>query len=175
MKRFFVTTFLVIVSISVVFGQKKASSLGKKLDQEAGYIMINEFTGGFGLSTTDAPYAKGFFGFTTIHGYQVDKALVVAAGTGVSFYNEGTLVPLFLDVRYRVYISQFSAYIFGDGGAMLDFSSKKDHRLFVNPGIGGSYTLSRNVAIDFGMGLLTQFGDVRDSFINLKAGVVYKF
>lgn len=163
--------------VSVGFAQDKNSTdnPGLNLNPEPGYIMINEFTAGFGLGETDVPYAKGFFGFTTIHGYQVNKAFVVAGGTGVNIYNEGTLVPLFLDLRYRLIVSQWSFYIFGDGGLMLDFSDKKDLRLFINPGVGGSYTLSRKVAINLGGGLLSQFGDVRDSFINLKTGVVYKF
>jgi hypothetical protein len=175
MKRFLVFMFLIIVSVSASLAQNTTTPTGAELNPDAGYIMINELTGGFGLGITDAPYAKGFFGFTTIHGYQVNKALVVAGGTGVSFYNEGTLVPLFLDVRYRVYVSQWSLYLYGDGGTMLDFSDKGDTRIFINPGFGGSYTISHKVAINLSAGLLTQLGDARDSYITLKTGVVYKF
>jgi hypothetical protein len=177
MKRSIIFVLLIIVSVSVGFAQERTSSESplKSLSPESGYIMINELTGGFGLGDKDVPYAKGFFGFTTIHGYQVNKAFVVAGGTGINFYNEGTLVPLFLDLRYRAIVSQWSLYIFGDGGVMLDFSENKDFRLFINPGVGGSYTISQKVAINLGAGLLTQFGDIRDSFINLKMGMVYKF
>ena len=177
MKRYLVFTFLIIVSVSTSLAQNNTTPIkpGAELNPDAGYIMINELTGGFGLGITDAPYAKGFFGVTTIHGYQVNKALVVAGGTGVSFYNEGTLVPLFLDVRYRVYVSQWSLYFYGDGGAMLDFSDNGDTRIFINPGFGGSYTISNKVAINLSSGLLTQLGDARDSYITLKTGVVYKF
>lgn len=166
-----------IVSVSAGFSQEinPQVRLRTNLDPKPGYIMINELTGGFGLGITNTPYSKGFFGFTTIHGYQVNKAFVVAGGTGINFYNEGTLVPLFLDLRYRAYVSVWSLYIFGDGGLMLDFSDRKDMRFFFNPGIGGSYTLSSRMAINLGAGLLTQFGDSRDSFINLKAGIISKF
>jgi len=58
---------------------------------------------------------------------------------------------------------------------MLDFSDKKDTRYFINPGLGVSYALSGKVALNLGAGLLAQYGDVRDSYINLKAGMVYKF
>ena len=178
MKRVLVLSLLIICIASAVSAQKKAhaSKPGMKLNPDAGYIMINEFTGGLGLGATDVPYAKGFFGFTTIHGWQVNKSFVVAGGAGVSFYNEGTLVPLFFDLRYRVYVSQWTPYVFGDGGFMLDFSEAKDTRLFLNPGIGVSYTLSRNFAVNLGAGLLTQFGSTeRDSFFNLKTGLTYKF
>jgi hypothetical protein len=178
MKRTFILTLLLIVSVCTSIAQNRKVSgnkPGMQLNPEAGYIMINEFTGGIGLGVTYDAYSKYFAGFTTIHGYQVNKDFVIAGGTGVSFYNEGTLVPLFLDVRYRVYISQWTPYIFGDGGFMFDFSDQKEHRLFINPGFGCSYTTSRNMAINLGAGLFTQFGDTRASYVNIKTGITYKF
>jgi opacity protein-like surface antigen len=175
MKRFVLLTLSCIVFLSVISAQDGPDGSDVLLNPGKGYITINEFTGGFGLGDTDVPYAKGFFGFTTIHGCQLNKSIVVAGGAGVNFYNEGTLFPLFVDLRYRAYVSQWSFYIFVDGGLMFDFSDNSDTRYFINPGIGVSCALSDKVAINLGTGLLTQYGDVRDSFINLKAGVVCKF
>lgn len=146
------------------------------LNTEKGYIMINEFTGGFGLGkTTDAPYSNHFVGFTTTHGYQINQSFVAGGGTGISFYNGGTLVPLFLDFRYRIYVSRVTPYLVADGGFLLDFSGKKDTRAFINPGAGFSYTLKPKLALNFGAGLFVQWGVFRDSYINLKTGVIYKF
>ena len=177
MKRIVLLALVITGYVSAGFAQTNVAvnNAGVALKPEPGYIMINEFTGGFGLGITDAPYARGFFGFTTIHGYQVNKSFLVAGGAGVSFYNGGALLPLFLDLRYRVYISQWTPYIFGDGGFMLDISGKHDTRLFINPGICVSYTFSGKVAVNLATGLLTQFGNVRDSYINIKTGEVYKF
>jgi hypothetical protein len=145
------------------------------LNRYQGYIMINEFIGGIGLGDTKPAYAGGFFGLTTIHGYQINNEFIVGAGTGISFYNGGTLVPLFLHGRYRVFINRITPYLFGDGGLMLDFSGKKDTRVFINPGIGASYTIKPHLAVDLGMGMFVQFGKVRDSYVSIKTGVVYKF
>jgi hypothetical protein len=178
MKRTLILTLLLIASVTTSFAQHHRVSgnrPGRKLNPEPGYIMINEFTGGIGLGVTSDAYSKYFAGFTTIHGYQVNRDFLVAAGTGVSFYNEGTLIPLFLDFRYRVYVSKWTPYIFGDGGFMLDFSEKKETRLFINPGFGCSYTASRNLAINLGAGLFTQFANTRASYINVKTGITYKF
>ncbi|MCE5346083.1 MAG: hypothetical protein LLG13_07330 [Bacteroidales bacterium] len=177
MKRSLTLLAVIFLSVSFVSAQNKftANRPEINLSSEPGYITINEFTAGFGLKDTSVPYSKSFFGFTTIHGYQIDKSFVVAGGTGVHFYNNGTLVPLFIDVRYRIIIDKFTPYAFGDGGLLLDFSAKKDTRLFINPGIGVRYTINRNFAVNLGTGLFSQFGDLRDSFINLKTGVTYKF
>jgi opacity protein-like surface antigen len=177
MKRIVLLTLLIAGLVSLTFAQNKVNpnKPGVEFNPKSGYITINELVGGFGLGITNTPYSKGFFGFTTIHGYQVNKEFVVAGGTGLHFYNEGMLMPLFLDLRYRFYISQFTIYAFGDGGLLLDFSGKKDTRLFINPGLGVRYAIKRNLAVNLGTGLFIQFGNSRDSYLNLKTGVTYKF
>ena len=78
------------------------------LDMRPGYITINEVTTGIGLAKINVPYSSAFYGFTTIHGYQVDSKFLIAAGTGLSFFSAGTLLPLFMDLRY----SYFHSYNF---------------------------------------------------------------
>ena len=131
---------------------------------------------GIGLGETGVPYSKSFFGFTTVYGYQTDFNLITAVGTGLSFYNGGTLVPLFLDFRYGFNIDQFNPYIFVDGGLLFNVSdSKEETKLFINPGIGVRYYVSQKMAVTLGGGLLVQYRPSRDAFINIKAGVSYKF
>jgi len=146
------------------------------LSREPGFITINEITFGIGLGDTDVDYSKTFIGFTTINGYQINKNFVAAAGTGLFFYNGGLLVPLFLDFRYRFNINQYTPYLFADGGFLLNFSEISSTKLFINPGIGIRYTFSRNIGVNLGSGLMVQTGDGnRDTFINIKSGVTFKF
>jgi opacity protein-like surface antigen len=146
------------------------------LNSEKGYITINEFTAGFGLGNTTAPYAKDFFGITTVHAYQISKNFIVGGGTGISFYNGGTLVPLFIDFRYRIYVSRVTPYVVADEGVFFDLSGNNDTRFYINPGAGVSYTIKPKLALSFGTGFLVQWGKVaRDTYINMKTGVIYKF
>jgi hypothetical protein len=148
---------------------------GTELSTEKGFITINEINFGFGLGLHQVPYSRSFIGFTTVNGYQFNKSIMAAGGTGLLFYNGGLLVPLFLDFRYRFYINQYTPYVFADGGVLLDFSHLNSTKLFINPGIGIRYAFSRNWAANLGTGLLVQYGEFRDSFINFKIGATYKF
>jgi hypothetical protein len=106
----------------------------------------------------------------------VNRNFIFAAGTGFYFYESGLLVPLFLDIRFSFYINRLTPYVFGDGGLLINVSDLNSTKLFINPGIGARYTFSRNVAIDIGAGIHSQVdGTVRESFLNLKLGMVYKF
>ena len=146
------------------------------LNTYPGFVTINELHFGIGLGITSVPYSKSFFGFTTVNGYQIHKNFVAGIGTGLSFYNGGLLVPLFLDFRYRFNIAPLTPYVFADGGFLLKFSDFKGTKLFVNPGIGVRYSFSPKFAVNLGSGLLIQKGGVAgDSFIDFKAGITYKF
>lgn len=146
------------------------------LDSNPGFITINELTGGTGLAGTTHQYSKYFAGFTSVNGYQISKNLLVGAGTGLYFYESGLLVPLFLDLRFAFNIAQLTPYLFGDGGFLLNFSDFYSTKLFINPGAGVRYALSRNAAINLGAGVMAQVdGTVRETFVNVKVGVVYKF
>lgn len=144
------------------------------MNTDSRYASINEFTAGFGLGDTRPAFAKGYFGIITTECYQINKDLLGGIGTGVSFYNKGFLVPLFLHFRMRVLEARWVPYFFGDGGFMLDFSHKNS-RAFLNPGIGVTYALSSYLGLDLGTGLFVQWGNCRDSYFSLKSGVVYKF
>lgn len=145
------------------------------LKEEPGFVTINEFTYGIGLGDNQIPYSKRFFGFTTVNGYQIDKNFIIAAGTGIYFYNGGEMIPLFLDFRYSFQVNRITPYAFADGGLLFNISDLDQTKLFINPGIGARYTLTNNWAINLGAGLLTQAVSYKDSFINFKLGAFYKF
>lgn len=146
------------------------------LNTAPGFLTINEATYGQGLSGMTYPFSKHFVGITSVNGYQVNKNFFFGGGTGVYFYESGALVPLFIDFRYSFSISSVTPYLFGDGGLLLNFSDLNTTKLFINPGIGARYAISRSLALNLGAGVLAQVdGTVRESFLNLKIGVVYKF
>jgi hypothetical protein len=146
------------------------------LRSSPGFVTINEITGGFGLKGKTYPYSKHFIGFTSIFGYQVNGNFFAGGGTGLSFYDAGLLVPLFLDFRFAFYNRQLTPYIFGDGGLMLNFSDLNTTKLFINPGGGVRYTIGKKLGANIGAGILSQVdGENRASFVNIKGGVVYVF
>lgn len=166
----FLTTYVATAQYKVVPNMPYST-----LNTAPGFITINEATYGLGLAGTSAPFSKQFVGFTSVNGYQVNKNFIFAAGTGLSFYESGLLVPLFLDFRFSFYIRRLTPYIFGDGGLLINVSNLNNTKLFINPGVGARYTLGRGIALNLGAGFISQVdGTVRESFLNLKFGLVYK-
>ena len=178
MKRTLSLKLIIICACVTVSAQNEGSpnQPDNILPSGKGFISINELTVGIGLGETGIPYSKSYFGITTIYGYQTDFNFISAVGTGLSFYNGGTLVPLFLDFRYGFNIDRFNPYIFIDGGLLFNFSDfKEGTKLFINPGIGVRYCVSMKIAVTLGGGLLAQFRPHRDAFANIKAGISYHF
>lgn len=174
MKRSLAILTVILLTMSMVSAQEMVppNKPYVSLNGIPGYITINELTGGIGLGDVSVSYSKFFFGFTTIHGYQINDAFVVGGGTGVVFYNGGTFIPLFADVRYRFLINTFTPYLYGDGGLLFNTAGGK--KLFISGGPGVRYTVNNNIGINFATGLLIQYGDSRDSFVNFKLGLTYK-
>jgi hypothetical protein len=145
------------------------------LNSGPGYITINELQAGIGLGKINTDYSKSMYGFTTIHGYQVNKSFVLAGGSGAIFYNGGMLIPLFMDFRASFRISTLTPYAYGDGGILMNFSDLVEgSKIFINAGAGIRYAFSRKIAANLSAGYWIQNGVSRDSFVVVKAGVTYK-
>ena len=177
---------LVVVLLAILFSTKLiAGQTGDHNEKMAvvqnsrpGLMNITELNVGFGLGDTDADFAKRFFGLTSILGYGITRNLHGGIGAGISLYNGGTLVPLFLDLRYIINLGKISAYAFGDGGLLFNLAKETGSlRMFVNPGAGLRFKISRDLDADFGAGLFLQTtkDQSRDSFINFKLGMTYLF
>lgn len=138
-------------------------------------ITINEFTAGIGLSKINVPYSHYLAGFSVLRGVQINGFSTMALGAGISFYNKGYLLPLFVDFRYNYYShKRYSAYFFDDSGLLISISPDfKYSKLFINPGVGIEYYLNRYFSANIGLGLPIQQGPTRDSFINLKLGIIH--
>jgi hypothetical protein len=77
-----------------------------------------------------------------------------------------------MDLRFSFHTGTLTPYLFGDGGIL--FNANDLFKMFANPGIGVRYTVSPKLALNFGVGVMVQADEVRDSFVNLKLGLVYK-
>ena len=154
------------------------------INSSSGYVSINDLTFGHGLGGTYLPYGKQFIGLTTIHGYQLNifglhikRSLIAGVGTGVLFYDESPLIPLFLDFRYMRSFNKISPYIYEDNGLLLNIGKLiSNTKMFINPGAGINLKISGTLAASIGAGLFVQMGPgvSRDSFVNLKLGLSYK-
>lgn len=115
MKRTLILLLIIIICAGVVSAQDRVSPNrpNSSLFSGSGYVTINELTAGLGLAHNIVPYSKSFFGFTRIHGYQIDQNFFPGAGTGASFYNGGAMIPLFLDIRCSFRINPITPYFSG--------------------------------------------------------------
>lgn len=170
-----------ILTISLTASAQKATSV--TFNPNSGYINTTEIQPGIGLGITNVPYSKFVIGITNISGYQINfknsmvsKKLQGGIGTGVYIYNEGTLMPLFLDFRFIWSEKTVTPFIFASGGGLIHFNDfNEQSRIFVNSGAGARYTISESLAANVGLGILIQSGgNHRDTFLNFKLGVSIK-
>jgi hypothetical protein len=146
------------------------------LKSSRGFIVMAEYHAGAGVGDVTVPYSKQFNGFNILAGYQLNKSFIIAAGSGAASYNGGTLVPVYMDLRYTFYFSRLAPYLFADGGLLMNVSNFNETRMFMNPGIGARYSVTRNIALNFSAGILAQSsGTTMNVFANIRTGVIYKF
>jgi hypothetical protein len=141
-------------------------------------VNITEFNSGFGLGDIEADYAKQFLGLTSLLGYGITKNLQIGIGSGLSFYNGGMLVPLFLDLRYLISFGKISTFAFGDAGLLFNLSkSDYENKILLNPGVGIKYPIGSKLSANLCIGLFMQTTKEkeRDSFVNFKLGITYSF
>ena len=147
-----------------------------------GFISINEIGYGAGLGEEDTlarDYSQYFISVTSILGYYVSQNFIFGAGTGAYFYNGGTLIPIFGDMRFTFNFKRLNPYLSGSGGFLFDISDPGSNiKLFLNPMAGARMVISYSVAATASAGFHIQEGggDVgdRDSFVNFRLGVSIK-
>ncbi|MBE0676060.1 MAG: hypothetical protein IH591_15500, partial [Bacteroidales bacterium] len=79
------------------------------------YVNTTEIGWAAGLGETSPDYTKYCFGFTNVFGYSFSKNINAGIGTGVHFYNGGTMIPPYLDFRYIFAGDRFNPFIVADG------------------------------------------------------------
>jgi hypothetical protein len=162
------------------YSQTKNLSAGYKVDSNSkpGLINITELNIGIGLNETDRDYAKRIFNLSSILGVGIVKNLTGGIGVGGSFYNGGTLVPLFADFRYFINLGKARVFGFADGGILLNSAKTEGGtKILLSPGAGLEFPVSNSLSINLGAGLFVQLmkDNNHDSFANIKAGMTYFF
>ena len=173
------TLILLAVSVSTILAQpdqRVAKTPKVNYDWRPGFVSITEVTGGIGLGDTESDLAKYYYGITTVAAYQFTRNIKAGAGAGVHLHNDGTLFPVYLDIRLNLNSQEFVPYVSGAGGIMLDFTELDNTRVFINPLIGLRYVAASRTAVSFSTGLMVTTGGplARKSFLNFKLGVELK-
>ena len=147
-----------------------------------GYFNLTEGHYGYGLKITDVPYSRYFLGITTVNGWRFGNGLAIGAGVGFLSYNDGWLLPLYADGRYYIGNQKNKFFVMLSSGFLLNFEDfLEETNFFANPGAGIIIPLAKATQLSFGVGFWSQFdkgvfnedGDYRDSFINMKLGLVF--
>jgi len=173
------TILLLVLSLTAVFAQpieRVARTPKINYDWQPGFVSITELTGGIGLGITEDDLSGSYYGLTTIAAYQFARNIKVGAGAGLHVHQDGTLFPLFLDIRYSFNNWELVPYFAGDGGLMLDFTGLDNTRVFINPSAGLKYLAADRLGVSFSTGFMISTGgaNARKSFVNFKLGLEFK-
>lgn len=156
-----------------------------------GIYNITEGTYGFGLVKKNTPFSHHFAGVTTAFGWQTGGGLALGGGLGFLPYDFGIdgrdggwMLPVFADARYFVGKQKNKFFVMVDGGFLFNFADFKENaRYFLNPGLGIAIPVTKTTKLSFSAGLFTQYdynffgripeGGIRDSFINMRLGLLF--
>lgn len=144
--------------------------------KESGFISITEIGGGFGLGDVSAITSKSLVSFTTIAAYRINNHFLAGIGTGVHAYNGGTMIPLYIDMRYTFKDTKLTPFIVADGGVLFNFKDFASSGLFINPAFGLEKRLTERVSLNLSTGILIKQPPewLKASFITLKGGVSFR-
>ena len=174
------TLLLLLTCITGAYAQPNdriAKTPKVNYDWQPGFVSITEATYAFGLAQVTDELSRYYYGITTIAGYQFMRNVKAGAGVGIHVHNEGTLYPLFIDVRFNLNAQEIVPYISGAGGLLFDFTDlNNETRLFINPSAGLRYIAANRTAVTFSTGLIVTTGgsSQRKSFVNFKLGIELK-
>ena len=144
---------------------------------QGGYFNLVEGSYGFGLGEVGPPYAHHFWGASMVNGMRFSNGLALGIGIGYQGYNGGYSMPLYGDARWYLGKQKNKFFVMGAGGVMFNFDDFSEYsRVFANPGVGMTIPVAKNMQLSVATGLYTQYVfdfDRRDSFINLKLGLLF--
>jgi hypothetical protein len=176
MKKIYSIILFSIILFTCTYGQHTINS-SYRYYANPGIVNIAELTGATGMGHTDGANEKYFIRITDIIGYQIDRNFFCGIGAGYSKYDNDQFIPVFIDIRYSLYLKNFTPYIFSDGGLLVDPSNLiAGTKMFLNPGIGISRSVTTKCEVSFASGILVQMGDIsqRASFYNFKLGIIFR-
>lgn len=178
MKRTLTILLLLIPFLSLLSQPNDRVAKTPKLnyDWRLGFVSITELTYATGLSATNIPLSKYYYGITTVAGYQFTRNIKAGVGIGVHKHNDGTLFPLYIDARYSFSAQAVVPFIAAAGGVAINPNDPVDRTwLFINPSVGVKYVAANRVGVSFSVGMLAMSGDSnRNTFLNFKLGFEFK-
>ena len=155
----------------------RTTNVAYKYHSSPGFVNITELSGAQGFENVCNRNAWYYFGATSIFGYQVGRNFICGAGTGFYMFDYSAMVPLFVELRYATYLKFANPFFFADGGVLFNTDDLKDGmKVFFNPGIGLSRSITPKIDGNLGAGVNLQMGnDVRRAtFVNLKLGITFR-
>lgn len=156
--------------------QRIAKTPKVNYDWKPGFVSTTEITGAIGLAEDTSPYAKYYFGISTIAGYQFTRNIKAGAGLGIQRHNDGTLFPVFADARLSFNSQQVVPFLSAAGGVAFSIKDMvTQSRIFINPSAGVKWVVANRTGISASVGLMTMSGATyRSSFINFRLGLELK-
>lgn len=144
--------------------------------KESGFISVTEVGGGFGLGDVSTEYSKSLISITTIAAFRVNDRFLTGIGTGAHVYNGGTLIPLYIDMRYTFKQAKFTPFLTADGGVLFNLENFNSSGLFINPSFGLEKKLSERIALHLSTGILVKEPPdwLKASFINFRGGITFR-
>jgi hypothetical protein len=179
MKKLILPAAFIILFTTLSFSQNPTSSINPSYSyvSNPGFVNITEINAAPGLMDTVSNKSKYYYGVTNIFGYQINRNFFTGAGIGYLIYEDGQLIPLFLEYRYNIYLRRFSPYLYADGGTLVDpIAFKSGSKIFINPGIGISRHISSKLEVNVSAGFMMQSRSTltRVSFANFKLGIIFR-
>jgi hypothetical protein len=171
-----ILTLLIALSLS---GQSysKLSNPSYRFVSSPGFVNITATEGAIGLRDTTATNSKYYFSLSNVFGYQVDRNFFAGIGVGLYFCDNKLFVPVYLENKYSFYLKGFTPYFYADGGLLQSLDDFFDEsKIFINPGIGISRYISRNIEGSLSAGYMLQARTTlnRVSFLNFKLSIIYR-
>ncbi len=170
---------LLLITIAGAYAQPEqriAKNPKVNYDWRPGFVSTTEIVYGFGLAEDTSPYAKYYYGISSIAGYQFTRNIKAGAGLGIHSHNEGTLFPVFIDARFSFNSQQVVPFISASGGVALSLQDvSTETRIFISPSAGVKWVVANRTGISASMGIMSMSGATyRSSFVNFKLGLEFK-
>ena len=142
-----------------------------------GFVNITELTAAPGIENICHNNSWYYFGATNIFGYQLTRNVNCGAGIGFYYYDYSKYFPVFADLRYTTYLPFANPFFYVDGGLLVDAADPvAGTKVFFNPGLGLSRSITPKIETNLGAGINVQMGNEvkRATFINFKLGITFR-
>ena len=174
MKKGF-TIFILILLISTLSYSQYATVITNpsfRYVATPGFVNTTELNGGLGLCSCSPSNSAYFFGITNLFGYQISRNFLGGIGIGYFQFEDKALLPLYLENKYSFYLKSFTPYIYADAGALVDPAEIADgSKIFVNPGLGVSRSISPHLEINQCSGISI---NIRSEAFEIKAILIFE-